>query len=132
MKTLEKGQDKIKRICEALKTETLEPAKLQAEAIIEAAEEQAEQLISAAKKQATKLIEDARKAIEQERNVFHSSLAQASKQSLEALKQSIEQKLFNENIEQMVTAATSAQAVVTKLIESVITGIEQEGISKDY
>src|SRR5262249_54392283 len=117
---------------EILKTETLGPAKQQAEEILKAAKEQAEQIILEAKKQAKKILEDTRQVIEQERNVFHSSLAQSSKQSLEALKQMIEQKLFNENIEDLITKESSAPQVIAKLIEAIISGIQKEGVSKDF
>lgn len=132
MKTLDKGQDKIKQICDVLKHETLEPAKLEGEAIIKAAKEQAEQIISEARLQAKKILEEGRHAIEQERNVFHSSLAQSSKQSIEAMKQAIEQKLFNRNLEELITQETSATPVVAKLIEAIITGIDKEGVSQDF
>lgn len=132
MKTLEKGKDKIKHICEVLKKETLEPAKEEAEKIINEAKERAEQILLEAKKLAKKTIDEARLVIEQERNVFHSSLSQASKQSLEALKQAIEQKLFNNTIEELVIKESSAASVVAKLINAIVEGIEQEGVSKDF
>lgn len=128
----ENGQDKIKRICEILKNETLEPAKQEAENIIKAAEERAEQILLEAKQQAKKIIDDSRRAVEQERNVFHSSLAQSSKQSFEALKQLIEQKLFNETIDQSIVKGSSMPQVVAKLIDAIIVGIQKEGVSKDF
>lgn len=132
MKTLEKGQDKIKRICDELRQETLEPAKLDAEKIIAAAREHAEQLIANAKKTAKGIIEEGRCAIEQERNVFHSSLAQASEQSLEALRQKIEQKFFNQYIHELIVNVSSAPKVIAQLIEAIVDGIEKEGLSKDF
>lgn len=132
MKTLEKGQDKLKRICDVLKHETLEPAKQQAEEILNTAREQAEQIILEAKRQAKKIIDDSKQAIEQERKVFHSSLVQSSQQSLEALKQAIEQKLFNQNLENIVTEQISGQKIILKLIEAIIQGIKEEGVSKDF
>ncbi|MBA3239191.1 MAG: V-type ATP synthase subunit E [Parachlamydiaceae bacterium] len=132
MKTLEKGQDKIKRICEVLKKETLEPAQIEAEKIIKEAKERADQILLEAKKQAKKTIDEAKLSIEQERNVFHSSLAQASKQSLEALKQAVEQKLFNGTIDEQVIKESSAAPIVAKLINAIVEGIEKEGVSKDF
>lgn len=132
MKTLDSGKDKIKQICEVLTKETLLPAQEEAERIIKEAKERAEQILLEAKRQAKKTIDDAKLAIEQERNVFHSSLAQASKQSLEALKQAIEQKLFNGTIEESVIKESSAAPVVAKLINAIVEGIEKEGVSKDF
>lgn len=131
MKTLDKGQDKLKHICEILINETLEPAKQSAESIIKAAEARAEQILAEANRQAKKIIEEGRYAIEQERHVFQSSLAQSAKQSVESLKQLIEKKLFNDKINQFVVQGTSTPQVVVKLIEAIVTGLKNEGVSKD-
>lgn len=131
MKTLEKGHDKLKHICEILKNETLEPAKQQADTIIKAAEARAEQILAEAKQQAKKILEEGRYAVEQERHVFQSSLAQSAKQSVESLKQLIEQKLFNDQIDQFVVQGTSTPEVVVKLIEAIVRGLEKEGASND-
>lgn len=131
MKTLEKGQDKIKRICEIIKNETLEPAKQEAEEIIKAAELRAEQIIMEAKHQAKKIVEESRRTVELERNVFNSSLSQGAKQSIEYLKQLIENKLFNETIDQFSSKCTSAPEVVAKLMDAIVTGLKKEGTSKE-
>lgn len=132
MKTLEKGQDKIKKICDTLKRETLEPAKQEADDIIKNAKERSEQIIKEAEAEAKKIIKEARLAVEQERNVFHSSLDQALKQTLEALKQEVEQKLFNESLEKIVSQHMSDPKVIANIINAVITAIEKEGLSKDF
>ena len=90
MKTLDKGSEKIQKICDVLREETLEPAKKQGQEIIRDAQKQAKQIIDDAHKSAEKLHQDARQAIEQEKVAFQSTLAQASKQSLEALRQGVE------------------------------------------
>lgn len=132
MKTLEKGQDTIKRICDELKSETIEPAKKEAQAIITAAEAQAEQILIEARKQAKKYLEEARNAVEQERNVFNSALEQASKQSVEALKQTIEKSLFNENIDAQLKIETSSPKIVAQLVTAIVSDLAKEGLSKDF
>lgn len=52
MKSLETGKDKIQKICDALKKETLEPAKQEAREVIENARLQAAEIVTAAKKEA--------------------------------------------------------------------------------
>lgn len=126
----EKGHDKIKLICDIIKNETLEPAKQEAEDIIKAAEIRAEQILLEAKQQAKKIIEDSRRAMEQERTIFHSSLDQAAKQSLESLKQLIEKKLFNESIERFTSQGCSTPSIVAKLIDAIVTSLKKEGSSK--
>lgn len=131
MKTLEKGQDKIKKICSVLRDETLEPAKKRAEEIINDGKRQAEEIIAEAEKQAAKIIADARAAVEQERNVFHSSLQQAAKQSVEALRQSIERKFFNEHLQTIVEKNASGPDLVAKLVNAIVKALEKEGLSTD-
>ncbi len=128
MKTLEKGQDKIQRICDSLRVETLEPAKIEAGRLIEEAKQKAAQIISEANKEAERLHANARVAIEREHNIFQSSLLQASKQSLEALRQSIEEKLFNDELEEIVRAEMGKPTVIADLVKAMIGAIQDKGI----
>ncbi len=127
-KTLDKGEDKIQKICDALRAETLEPAKAEAVEIVNDAKSRAEQVLADAREEAEKILENARKAMEQERNVFYSSLEQASKQSIEELRQTIEQKLFRNELQELVDKQTQDPKVIAGLITAMIKGIEKEGI----
>lgn len=131
MRSLEKGNDKIQKLCNVLKEETIEPAKVEALQIIEDAKEKAHQIISEAEKQSHKLIEDAHHRIEQERNVFKSSLHQAAQQSVEALRQSIEHKLFNGELQSLIDDNSSSPEVLSKLITSIVNAVDKEGIGAD-
>lgn len=131
MKSLEKGQDKILKISEQLKKEVLEPAQEEARKIIEEAKKKASQITAGAEKQAEDLIQSGRKAVEQERNVFYSSLQQASKQVLEALRQSIEHHLFNDELNKLLGQSTTNPKIIVDLITAIIKGMEKEGISGD-
>lgn len=131
MKTLDKGQDKIKKISDGIRLEVLEPAKTEAEKIIQQANEKADEIVKGAEKQAQKLIENAKQTIQHERNVFHSSLTQSAKQTLESLKQSIEQKLFNDQLSVLVAKETADPQVVANLITTLVKAIEKEGLSTD-
>ncbi len=128
MKGIETGKDKVKKICDVLRRETLEPAMNEAGQIVHAAKEQAEQIVSAAQKETQKLKEEARLEIERQKNVFQSSLNQACKQAMQALKQSIEEKLFNQELSKILAKHTSDPRVLVQLIDAVVKGIEKEGI----
>lgn len=128
MKTLDTAEDKIQKICDTLRHKTLEPAQEEAKRIVADAQGRAEQIIRNGEKHVEQLIEEARKNIERERNVLQSSLSQASKQSLEALKQAIEHKLFNSEIQDLVGQQAANANVVAKLIGAVITGLEKDGL----
>ena len=131
MKSLEKGQDKIQKISKQLRQEILEPAQEEAKKIIEEAKKKAVHINAEAEKQVEELIHAGRKAIEQERNVFHSSLQQAAKQVIEALRQSIEHDLFNAHLQKMLNQTTVNPKVLADLVSAIVKVIEKDGISAD-
>lgn len=131
MKSLEKGQDKIQKICDMLRHETIEPAKLKAQEIIDTAKKSAETIIADAEKHAELLVKQARGQIEQERNVFHSSLQQAAKQALESLRQDVEQKFFNEELQTVLEKDLSNPKLIAELINGMVKALEKEGITTD-
>lgn len=131
-RTLEKGQDKIQEICDILRHKTIQPAQDEAHKILEEARKKAAHLIQDAQKHAELVVLDARRLIEQERSVFHSSLAQASKQCLEALRQSIEEKLMNPELHDTVVGQTTDPKVIANLITAMIKAIEKEGLAVDF
>jgi V/A-type H+-transporting ATPase subunit E len=128
MKGTETGKDKVKKICDILRRETLEPAENKAEEIIRSAQEQAKQIGEAAHTEKERLIEEARQDIERQKNVFQSSLSQACKQAMAALKQGIEEKLFNQELGRLITKQSQDPKVLAQLVTAVIKGIEKEGI----
>jgi V/A-type H+-transporting ATPase subunit E len=129
MKTLDKGNDKIQKICDSLRRETIEPAQKEAEGIIAQAQEKAGQIIKNAEIESQKIIKNARDEVEKERNVFHSSLSQAASQSLEILRQEVEENLFNEELDRSLKEVTSKPEIVAELIQAVVKALEKEGIS---
>ncbi len=132
MKTLEKAQDKIQKICDELRRETLDPAKKEAERIIEEAQARADEILNEAAKKSEKIIEAARASMEQERNVFESSLVQASKQTIETLRQNIEQHFFNEQLNKVLEKPLKDPQVIANLINAMIQAIQKEGISANF
>ena len=131
MKTLEDGKNRIQKICDVLTKETLEPAHQEAEKILNKARNNAEKIIADAKKHAEELLDQAKKGIEQERRVFKSSLLQAGKQGVESLKQEIEEKLFNQELNQLIVDNSVDPKVIAKLINCVTEAIKKDGISSD-
>ncbi|MDR3624609.1 MAG: hypothetical protein P4L16_05670 [Chlamydiales bacterium] len=132
MQMLEKGKDKIQQICDLLRHETLEPAKEEAEGIISSAKEEAHQIVLQAQKKAEELVLAAKASIQKEREVFQSSLKEASKQSVEALRQKIEQELFNDCLFQHITKEMVDPNIIVKLITVIIEAIQKEGLSADF
>lgn len=131
MKGTETGKDKIKRICEVLRKETLEPAKAEGEEIIKTALLEAENIISEARHKAEEMLILAAAEIEKKNNVFQSSLQQACKQALDELKQSIEEKLLQPELAKAITGATQDPKTIAKLIDAVVKALETDGIDGD-
>lgn len=131
MKTLEQGKQKIQKICDVIKEETLEPARKEAATIISQAEERARTIIEEAEKQAERTQGEVRQTLEQERHIFQSSLVQASRQTITMLKQEIENKLFNSTIKELVENHPDDSKLAAKLVEAIVKAIDKEGISTD-
>lgn len=131
MRSLEKGQEKIQKICDQLRHETLEPAEQEAVRLIEEGKKKAEAIKAEAEKNAEQMIKQARAQIEQERNVFHSALQQASKQTVEALRQDIEQKLFHEELQSILDKQMADPKIVAELINGVVKAVEKEGLATE-
>lgn len=126
MKAIDSGKDKVKKICDVLKKETLEPAKNEAKALLLEAEEKAASMLAAAKAEAEKELENAREKIEQEKRVFEASLSLASKQALGALRQEITTKLLGQGLDALVDFKTPETS--GKLLETLLTAISKEGL----
>ena len=77
MKGLETGKDKVKKICDVLKRETLEPARQEADEIIASARRHADEILADAHKESKRMVEDALGEIEKQKGIFQSSITQA-------------------------------------------------------
>ena len=131
MKGLESGKDKVKKICEVLKKETIEPAQKEAEEIVQQAESKAIAIIANAHAKAALIELEACKAIEKERNVFQSSLNQAAKQTLKYLKKEIENNLFHTELAAVILKKTQEPQVLADLVRALVTAIEKQGVEAD-
>lgn len=130
-KNLENGCDKIQKISEAIRKETIEPAQEEARRILDEARKQADQLLKESQNESEQLLLAAQKIIEKERSIFRASLEQAAKQGVEALKQEIEQKLFNTALQKSIESAASDPRLIADLITAVLRGIEKDGVHSD-
>lgn len=131
MKGLETGKDKVKKICDLLKRETLEPAQIEAQQIIETARIRSDEIIAEAHRKAEEMHQVALQEIQQQKVVFQASLSQACRQTLDSLKEKIERKLFNAELSNLLSKPLHEPKIVAKLIEVVVQAIEKEGIDAD-
>ena len=131
MKSMDTGKDKVKKICDVLKRETLDPVKKEADAILLKAREEGHKIVEEAKREAKRIEAESKRKIDEERNIFQASINLACKKSLSFLKQEIEDKLFHPQIEVWIKNQLQDPQVVANLISAVIKGIEKEGIDVD-
>jgi V/A-type H+-transporting ATPase subunit E len=131
MKGLESGKDKVRKICEVLKKETLQPAQREAEEIILAANETAQRIISDAKKSAEVILSEGNESLERQKNVFQSSLNQACKQVIESLKQEIESKMLDQELLALISKQMNDPSVIAEIINAVVSCISKEGLDTD-
>lgn len=132
MKGLETGKDKIQKICDELRRETLEPAVQEANEIVENARIQASEIVKEAEKNARGLIEKAERQIEEKKKVFQSSLALACRQGIEDLKQKIEKELFHTELARLLQEEMTKPKVLADLINAVIKVIEEKGVEEEF
>lgn len=131
MKSVDTGKEKVKKICEVLRKETLDPAKKEGDQIIAKARADAEKILEDARRDANRIHEEAKKKIEEERNVFQASMNLAAKKSIDTLKQQIEGHLFNPELEKLIGEKVDEPKIVAELISAIVSAVEKEGLSGD-
>lgn len=131
MKTLDRGQDKVKEICQALKKQTLEPAEKEAVEIVEKAKEEAEKIVRAAHLEAKEIIEKGKSSLMEEKKVFSSNLDQAGRQALALLRQDVENTLFNQELGSWLKEGSAQAGSVAKVIEAIVEALQKEGVKAD-
>ena len=95
---METGKDKVKKICDAIRRETLDPSLREAEQIVEEAKKHAQRIVQAAHLEARGIQEKAAQELERQKAIFQTALSQASRQALETLRQWIEEKFFHQEL----------------------------------
>lgn len=128
---METGKEKVDRICQLLKEETLKPAQEEAKEIIEAAKLKAKELVSGAESKKKQVLADLDKEIEQKQKIFESSLNLSCKNAYHKVRESIEKNLFSEELQKLVQEKLSEKKVTLDFVTAVIHAIEKEGLSAD-
>lgn len=131
MNEIESGEQKIQKICEYIRNETLDPARQQAKEIIENAHIQAEQIIKKAHSEKERILNEAKKEIQRDKKVFNSSMNLAVRQSLEDLKHKIEDELFSKNLKEIVHKTIKDPKIIANIINSIVKAIEKFGLDVD-
>jgi V/A-type H+-transporting ATPase subunit E len=132
MQSLETGKDKIQRICDAIRKETLEPVKKEASELIENANTMATKIVADAQKEAAVIKKKAEvEAADRLRDLKH-QLDHAAKLAIETLKQKIETSLFSKELGAVVAKEMAKPELIVKLVESFMRSLEMQGIEEDF
>lgn len=131
MPDLEKADSRIQVICDKIRAETLDPAKEQAQEIIENARREAERILHNAHSDAEQLIKRTKKTLEEEKQIFDSSLVQAAKQSVELLKQKVEKSFFNPQLSLWIKEQLGDEKGYATLVEALVKAIDKDGIKTE-
>ena len=131
MELIDSSKKKVKKICDVLVKETLEPAQKQAEEIVDEAHAKGSAIISEAKAKAEAILQKARDQVEEEKRVFESSVNIAVQKVITDLKDQIESRLFHPELEGQVSKYLKEKDVVVKLIDALVGALSKEGMKAD-
>ncbi len=131
MKGLDNGKNKIQKICDALRVETLEPAKQEAREILENAHLQAADLIREAKEKMQSMIEVTDREIDQKKKTLQSSMQLACRQAIEVLKQKIEKELLFHGLAEYVAKEMADPKLISNLINSCVMSLQEKGVDEN-
>jgi V/A-type H+/Na+-transporting ATPase subunit E len=125
------ASDKIQQICDALRRETLEPARLEAEEMLKETEESCKRKLREAEVEAERLMEEARRQIQRERETAQTQLHQAVRQSVSVLKQAIEEQVLRQGLVEELQRPLKDPEVIAQLIRALIVALERDGLATD-
>ncbi|MFZ0566313.1 MAG: V-type ATP synthase subunit E, partial [Chlamydiales bacterium] len=99
---------------------------------IDEAQLKANQIIQDAETKAEASLKEASNRREREEKLFKSSLEAACRQGIMALRQDIENHLFNKELGKWIKKETADPNIGAKLITALVQAIEKEGIDADF
>ena len=132
MKGLESGKDKIQKICDALRKETLEPAKQEAREVIENAHLKASEILEEARNEAKSRLQQVEKELEERKNLFQSSFQLACRQGIERFKQRIEEELFQRELDHLVQEQMADPKMIAHILDAFFRALESKGIEEEF
>ncbi len=128
MNSSESGKDKIKKICEILEKETLEPARNEAQRLIQDAKAKADEILVQAQQEAQQLLQTAQKQIERNQTLFHASLKQGFSAIKEQLRQELQTTLVLPSFTDWVRSHVHEAMTEAQFVQAMIRAIDQAGL----
>lgn len=131
MELIDSSKKKVKKICDVLLRDTLEPAQRKAEEIIDEANKKAEAIILQAADKASGMVKEAEAQIKEKQTVFDSSLKIATQKALTMLRDEVEFKLFHPELENQIRKYLNQKEIVVKIIDALVEALKKEGLGAD-
>lgn len=125
------ADDKLKKICNALREDALKPAEEEASILVKEAKLKAESIISNANKEAERIIKAANENATRELAIAKAEIERTLQRSLDALKQSIENRIFNENLVEWLNNSINNSEVSVEFIKAILNALEKQGLDSD-
>ena len=113
-------QNKLQELTDKLYNEGLSKGKQEAESLLAKAKAEAEEIAAKAKAEASRIIADAEKEAQEIKSMASNDVEMASKQTISAIKQQVEQVVVSKLVKGPVTASFSDSNFVSNLIGTVV------------
>ena len=125
---MEPGKDKVKKICDAIRKETLDPALEEARGVVEEGKRRADEILEEARAEAERIRLEARREMQREKEIFEVGLRHACKLTLEELKQKVEKHFFHKDLSELVQKEMGDTKIIAQLLNAVVKAVETEGM----
>jgi V/A-type H+-transporting ATPase subunit E len=122
------GDERLAAICQVVRNETLDPALREAEEIRLEAEREANTIIENARKEAERLLHETKRELEAKQASFSSALEQATRQTLDLIRQQIEKELFSPQFTALLEEEFKSEKKSAHLLDLIIENLQQEGL----
>jgi len=122
------GDERLAAICQVVRNETLDPALREAEEIRLEAEHEANKIIENARKEADRLLHETKREIEAKQASFSSALEQATRQTLDLIRQQIEKELFSPQLTALLEEEFKGEKKNAHLLDLIIENLQKEGL----
>jgi len=125
---LDRAEERIQVICEKIRCEVLDPAKLERDQILQEAHEEAEAIKEKAHKESDMIFQEMKEKLEEEKRIYQASLEQASKQTVNLVKEHIDKKLFHPALREWLQKALREENELSSLVEVIVRALEKKGL----
>ncbi|MCH9611703.1 MAG: hypothetical protein S4CHLAM102_01730 [Chlamydiia bacterium] len=112
----------VNRIVDQIRNDTLNPAKEEAQKIVDAAKVKAQEIIDAAKSQAEDVLKRTEEENAKQENVLKVALDLASKQAIARVKQIITEQLFSPELRKEIATPLNNAEMMVRLVDAIVEG----------